>query len=42
MKYAHTKLPAATPPPLAAAAEDIIAAAHDPAAMPADVNPTPE
>uniref|UniRef100_A0A2D4KU02 Uncharacterized protein n=1 Tax=Micrurus paraensis TaxID=1970185 RepID=A0A2D4KU02_9SAUR len=35
-----TMLPAATPPPLAMAAADIIFAASDPAAMPAAVNPT--
>lgn len=33
-------LPAATPPPLAMAAVDIILAASDPAAIPAPVNPT--
>ena len=34
-----TMLPAATPPPLAIAAADIILAAMDPAAMPAPVKP---
>lgn len=34
-----TALPAATPPPLAIAATDIILAAKDPAAIPAEVNP---
>lgn len=33
-------LPAATPPPLATAATDIILAATDPAAIPTEVNPT--
>lgn len=32
-------LPAATPPPFAMAADDIILAAMDPAAMPAEVKP---
>lgn len=36
---AATTLPAATPPPLATAAADIIFAATDPAAIPAEVNP---
>lgn len=34
-----TALPAATPPPLAIAAADIILAATDPAAIPAEVKP---
>lgn len=33
-------MPAATPPPLAIAADDIIPAAMDPALMPAAVKPT--
>lgn len=35
-----TRLPAATPPPLAIAADDIIPAAKDPAVMPPAVKPT--
>lgn len=37
-----TKVPAATPPPLAIAAEDIIAAAFEPTAIPAALNPAIE
>lgn len=36
---AATKLPAATPPPLATAAADIILAATEPAVIPAAVKP---
>lgn len=35
-----TRPPAATPPPLRPAAIDIMDAAQEPAAMPAEVNPT--
>lgn len=35
-----TALPAATPPPLAIAAVDIMPAAYEPAAIPAEVKPT--
>ncbi|KAK0134450.1 putative nuclease HARBI1 [Merluccius polli] len=35
-----TKPPAATPPPFARAAADIMPAAYDPAVIPATVNPT--
>ena len=35
-----TKLPAATAPPLATAADDIMLAAKEPAAMPVAVKPT--
>ncbi|GAB1297738.1 Predicted gene 11032 [Apodemus speciosus] len=37
---AASRLPTATPPPLATAAADIISAAMDPAAMPVPVKPT--